>query len=459
MPVSIQRWEPENIIFWRARGEPIARRNLILSILALHLNFNIWMMWSMVVVNLPAIGFVMTQQQQFLLVSIPPLTGALMRIVYSSLWSWTGGGSWLAVSTLFLLLPALGVAHVVQDLTTPFWLLLAVGACCGIGGGASSSHLSNTSLFFPKSVKGLAMGLNAGAGNLGVSVAQLVIPLAISLPLFGAIAGTPQIWGQGAVVREVWLQNAGYLWVLPIVLVAAACFLCSHDLPKLRLTPRDQWDMMKERDTWRICLLYMGAYGTFLGFAAAFPLLARTLFPLHDATPYLFIGPMLAALSRPFGGWCGDRVGGGVTVVACYLIMIVATLGLLASLPRGDSTGAFWCFLAMCQLLFLAAGVGNGASYQLAPKVFMLQAGREAQARGEAVAQAYLRGTRRGTAAMSVSSVMAAFGGFAIPETFGTAQHLTGSFLPAFALFLGFYLLCTLVAWSAYARRGAALRC
>ncbi|NDV11954.1 MFS transporter [Crenobacter caeni] len=456
MPVSIRRWEPENIVFWRARGEPIARRNLVLSILALHLNFNVWMMWSMVVVNLPAVGFVLSSQQQFLLVAIPPLTGALMRIVYSSVWSWVGGGRWLGISTLLLLIPAVGVAQVVQDLTTPFWLLLAVGASCGIGGGASSSHLSNTALFFPKSVKGLAMGLNAGIGNLGVSVAQLLIPLAISLPLFGALAGAPQIWGQGAEVREVWLQNAGYLWVLPVIAVAVLCFLFSHDLPKLRLTPLDQWRMMKDVDTWRICLLYMGAYGTFLGFAAAFPLLARTLFPLEDATPYLFVGPMLAALVRPFGGWLGDRVGGGVTAIACFASMIVATLGLFACLPTEESVGSFWGFLALCQVLFIAAGVGNGATYQLSPKVFLLKAGRSA---GDDVAEAYRRGTRDGTAAMSVSSIFAAAAGFAIPETFGTMLHLTGSFLPAFGVFLLFYAACTWVAWRHYARAGAKLRC
>ncbi|MCL6261810.1 MFS transporter [Craterilacuibacter sp. RT1T] len=459
MTIRIQRWEPENLIFWLARGKPIARRNLLLSILALHLNFNIWMMWSMVVVNLPSVGFSITHQQQFLLVSIPPLTGAVMRVIYSSLWSWTGGGTWLALSTLLLLIPAFGVGHVVQDISTPFPLLLLISACCGIGGGASSSHLSNTNLFFPKAQKGLAMGLNAGIGNLGVSMAQLLIPLAISVPLFGALAGSSQIWGHGGEVYPVWLQNAGYLWIAPILLVSALCFVYAHDLPKLRLTPRDQWQMMQERHTWYVCFLYMGTYGTFLGMAAAFPLLSRTLFPLHDATPYLFIGPMLAALSRPFGGWCGDRIGGGISVIACYAVLIIGTLGVIASLPDAESPGSFWLFLAMCQLLFLAAGIGNGAAYQLAPKVFMLQAGREAHARGETVAQTYQRGTRRGTAAMGVSSVMAAFGGFVIPETFGYSLETAGSFMPAFVLFLLFYLLCATIAWRCYTRASATLKC
>jgi NNP family nitrate/nitrite transporter-like MFS transporter len=120
MTVSIKRWEPENIIFWLTRGRRIANRNLLLSTLALHLNFNVWMMWSIVVSNLPAVGFAMTGQQQFLLVSIPPLVGAIMRLFYACIWSWVGGGTWLGISTLFLLIPALGVGWLVQDISAPF---------------------------------------------------------------------------------------------------------------------------------------------------------------------------------------------------------------------------------------------------------------------------------------------------------------------------------------------------
>ncbi|MDN0082669.1 MFS transporter [Crenobacter sp. SG2305] len=459
MTIAIKRWEPENLLFWLIRGKRIARRNLILSTLALHLNFIVWMMWSMVVVNLPAIGFALTSQQQFLLVSIPPLVGALMRVVYATAWTLFGGGRWLALSTLFLLLPAAGVAYVVQHIDAPFWLLLAVAASCGIGGGASSSHLSNTSFFFPKSEKGLAMGINAGFGNLGVSVAQLLIPLTIAGAMFGRLGGEPQIWGMGSEVREVWLQNAGYVWWPVILIVAAACWLYSHDLPDIRLTPRDQLTMMGERHTWAICLLYMGSYGTFLGFAAAFPLLVGKMFPLDNAAAYAFIGPMVAALSRPFGGWMGDRVGGGIASCGAYALMALGTLGVFVSLPGENDGGQFWLFLAMCFLIFLAAGVGNGASYQLAPKVFLIEAGREAAARGETVADAYARGGKRGAAAMSVSSVMAAFGGFVIPKTFGSSLDLTGSFVPAFGVFLVFYLIAMVVAWWLYARPDAPMRC
>nr|WP_199067694.1 MFS transporter [Chromobacterium sp. ASV5] len=459
MTVSIKRWEPENIIFWLSRGRRIASRNLWLSICALHLNFNIWMMWSMVVVNLPSVGFLLSSQQQFLLVSIPPLVGALMRLIYSWIWSWVGGGLWLGISTLLLLLPACGVGAVVQDISAPFWLLLLVAGLCGVGGGASASHLSNTSFFFPKSEKGLAMGLNAGLGNLGVSVAQLLIPLLILYPLFGGWGGEPQVWGHGGEVRFVWLQNAAYIWLPFIIVIALVCFLYAHDLPKLRITPHDQLDAMRDPHTWYICLLYMGSYGTFLGFAAAFPLLARNMFPLVDASPYIFIGPMVCALSRPFGGWMGDRIGGGIATVFSNTLMAVGTIGVYLSMPSESCGGSFLWFLLMFQLIFFAAGIGNGSSYQLAPKVFLIQAGREAQARGETVQQAYLRGGRRGASAMNVSSVLAAFGGFVIPKAFGSSLDWFGSFVPAFGMFLLFYLLLMAVAGWHYCRRGAPMHC
>jgi len=459
MTVSIKRWEPENIIFWLTRGRRIANRNLLLSTLALHLNFNVWMMWSIVVSNLPAVGFAMTGQQQFLLVSIPPLVGAIMRLFYACIWSWVGGGTWLGISTLFLLIPALGVGWLVQDISAPFPLLLLVAACCGIGGAASSSHLSNTSFFFPKSSKGFAMGLNAGMGNLGVSVVQIVVPLVISVPLFGSLAGDAQIWGRGAQVHPVWLQNAGYIWILPILLMSMFCLLYAHDLPKLRLTLHDQWLMMKERHTWYICLLYLSSYGTFIGFSAAFPLLAHARFPQVNATPYLFLGPMICALARPIGGWCGDRIGGGITTLMCNLVMALATLGILFSLPGDSDGGSFSLFLVSMQLIFFAAGVGNGSSYQLSPKVFLIEAGRQARDSGESVADAYARGGRRGVAAMSISSVSATLGGFFIPKAFGNALDWFASFVPAFLLFLAFYLVSMAVAWWQYARPRASMRC
>ena len=183
------------------------------------------------------------------------------------------------------------------------------------------------------------------------------------------------------------------------------------------------------------------------------------MFPLHNAMAYAFIGPMLCALIRPLGGWLGDRIGGGITTVGSNVLMALGTLGVLASLPTESSSGSFWLFLLMFQLIFLAAGLGNGSSYQLAPKVFLQAAMLEAARTGESEADAYVRGGRNGALAMNISSIGAAFGGFFIPKSFGSSLAWFDSFVPAFLLFFLFYVLSTLLAWAFYTRRGAVMRC
>ncbi|MBV8049454.1 MAG: nitrite extrusion protein, partial [Paludibacterium sp.] len=204
---------------------------------------------------------------------------------------------------------------------------------------------------------------------------------------------------------------------------------------------------------------YLSSYGTFLGLSAAFPLLSHALFPLHNALAYAFIGPMLCALLRPLGGWLGDHIGGGITTMISNVLMAIGTIGVLLAMPGAAGGGSFWLFLAMVQVIFIAAGIGNGSSYQLAPKVFMHEALQQAEARGESAQDAYVRGGRNGALAMNISSVGAAFGGFFIPKSFGSALSWFNSFVPAFALFFVFYVLSTLVAWLCYTRPGAEMRC
>ena len=453
MTIPLKQWTPENPDFWQQTGQHIARRNLLLSTFALHLNFIVWMMWSIVVVNLQAVGFALTNEQQFWLVALPPLSGAVMRVVYSLVWSWVGSGRWLAWSTWFLLLPAWGVGYVVRDVTTPYWQLVLVSICCGIGGGASASHLTATSFFYPQAKKGFAMGVNAAFGNLGVSTAQLIIPLMIGYELFGWLGGEPQIWGYGSDLRVLWLQNAGYIWLPLILLIGVACWFMAHDLPNLRLTPRDQVEIMQHRHNWYISLLYTGTYGSFIGFSAAFPLFAAKLFPEYNVAHYAFIGPMIGALSRSLGGWLGDRIGGGISVCGAYLLMFIAVLGICVSLPDGDG-GSFIWFFSTFMLAFFAAGMGNGAAYMLAPKVFMIEAKRQLS---DADA-AYRQGSRQGAAAMGVSAVIASIGGFLIPKGIGSSLDSFGSPAPALLACCVVYLIALVVAWVQYARPSAAMR-
>ncbi|HEX4939536.1 MAG TPA: MFS transporter, partial [Candidatus Kapabacteria bacterium] len=181
----LQRWEPESPAFWQTTGSGIAWRNLCISIPALMLAFSVWMLWSVAVVNLDKAGFNLSKNQMFWLTALPALSGATLRIFYSFLVPIFGGRRWTAISTASLLIPALGMGYALQDPTTSYPTLLVLALLCGLGGGNFSSSMSNISFFFPKSKKGLATGLNAGIGNLGVSLVQFVVPMVIAGSFLG----------------------------------------------------------------------------------------------------------------------------------------------------------------------------------------------------------------------------------------------------------------------------------
>ncbi|HEU0202215.1 MAG TPA: MFS transporter, partial [Burkholderiaceae bacterium] len=173
-------WTPEDKAFWETEGKVIANQNLWLSIPALFLAFAVWMVWSAVVTQLPAVGFKFSTDQLFWLAALPALSGATLRIFYSFMVPIVGGRRWTVLSTLSLLIPAIGIGFAVQSPETPYWVMLVLALLCGLGGGNFSSSMANISFFFPKERKGSALGLNAGLGNLGVSSVQFMVPLVIS---------------------------------------------------------------------------------------------------------------------------------------------------------------------------------------------------------------------------------------------------------------------------------------
>jgi len=186
----------------------VARRNLWLSIPALTLAFIIWQVWSVAVLNMPNIGFNYTQNQLFWLAALPALSGATLRIFYSFMVPIFGGRKWTAISTASLLIPAIGIGFAVQDTSTSYVTMLILALLCGFGGGNFSSSMSNISFFYPKAEKGTALGLNAGLGNLGVSVVQFVVPIVVTMGLFGSFGGEPQTWVKGELSKQMWLQKA-----------------------------------------------------------------------------------------------------------------------------------------------------------------------------------------------------------------------------------------------------------
>jgi len=449
---AIEDWRPDDKEFWETRGRAIARRNLWISIPALLLAFSVWLVWSVVVAKLPAIGFKYTTDQLFWLAALPGLSGATLRIFYSFMVPIFGGRFWTAASTASLLIPAFGIGYAVQDPHTPYLIFLALALLCGFGGGNFASSMANISFFFPKSEKGNALALNAGLGNAGVSVMQFVVPLVITAGVFGAIGGEPQTLSNGA---KLWLQNAGFVWVPFIMAASAAAWFGMNDLATARATFADQSVIFSRKHNWVMCWLYTGTFGSFIGYSAGFPLLAKTQFPAVDSLQFVFLGPLVGALSRAATGWVSDKYGGGRVTFWTFIVMILAVGGVLYFLGIKGQPGAFWGFFAMFMILFFATGVGNASTFQMIPVIMRTELERLMP---EKLPQQRTRQSDMESAAIiAFTSAIAAYGAFFIPKAYGTSIVLTGGPEAALWAFMIFYATCVAVTWWFYTRRGGML--
>lgn len=455
----ITRWEPEHPTFWQQEGKAVARRNLWISIPALTLAFIIWQVWSVAVLNMPNIGFRYSENQLFWLAALPALSGATLRIFYSFMVPVFGGRKWTALSTASLLIPAIGIGFAVQDPNTSYATMAGLALLCGFGGGNFSSSMANISFFFPKAEKGTALGLNAGLGNLGVSVVQFVVPIVITMGLFGALGGEPQTWVKGAVTKQMWLQNAGFVWVPFIVLSTLAAWFGMNDLASAKASFADQAVIFKRKHNWLMCWLYIGTFGSFIGFAAGFPLLVKGQFPQIDPSKYVFFGPLVGALARPIGGWLSDKIGGAKVTQTVFFLMVAAVFGVLQFLPHGGQGGNFQGFFAMFLCLFALTGIGNGSTFMQVPAIFLTLHKRMAKPGDAAQKQAAADATKEAAAVLGFSGAIGAYGGFFIPKSYGTSIALTGGVEAALYAFIAFYLSCLLINGWYYARKNAEAPC
>jgi NNP family nitrate/nitrite transporter-like MFS transporter len=453
-------WTPEDKAFWEREGSAIANLNLWISIPALLLSFAVWMVWSVVVVNLPNIGFTFTTNQLFWLAALPALCGATLRIFYSFMVPIFGGRKWTAVSTASLLLPALGIGFAVQDPTTSYPTMVILALLCGFGGGNFASSMANISFFFPKERKGSALGLNAGLGNLGVSAVQFVVPLVITAGVFGVLGGEPQTWVKGAETNQMWLQNAGFIWVPFILASTLAAWFGMNDIASAKASFSDQAVVFKRKHNWIMCWLYLGTFGSFIGYSAGFPLLIKSQFPEVDALAYAFLGPLVGAVIRPFGGWLSDKIGGAPVTFWNFLAMALAVGGVLYFLPSGPSGGNFYGFLVMFMLLFFTSGIGNGSTFRMIPIIFLTERLREVVGKDEAArTQAQRDANKEAAAVLGFSSAIGAYGGFFIPKSYGTSIAATGGPEAALYVFIVFYITCIAVTWWYYSRKNAPMPC
>ncbi len=446
----ITDWRPEDKAFWAGGGSRVANRNLMISVPALFLSFAVWMVWSVVVAKLPLIGFAYSTDDLFWLAALPGLSGATLRIFYSFSVPIFGGRRWTAISTASLLVPAIGIGFAVQNPDTPYWLFLVLALLCGLGGGNFASSMSHISFFFPKAQKGNALAINAGLGNLGVSAMQFLVPLVITAAVFGSIGGAGQSASNGDIL---FLQNAGFIWVPLILAAAIAAWFGMNDLATARASFSEQAVIFKRRHNWVMCLLYVGTFGSFIGFSAAFPLLAQKQFPDVNVLAYAFVGPLVSALARAGTGWVSDKFGGARVTLAVFAVMALATFGVIAAVEAQSWAAFFGLFL----LIFFCTGVGNASTFQMVPAIMskevdrlMPELDREASVR---------EADKESAAIIGFTSAIGAYGAFFIPKAFGTSIVVTGTPVAALYAFIAFYAVCMAVTWSYYVRKGSYTRC
>ncbi len=449
---AIQDWAPEDPAYWASKGKAIATRNLWISIPNLLLAFAVWMVWSVVVAKLPAVGFKFTTDQLFWLAALPALSGATMRIAYGFMPPIFGGRLWTTLATWSLMIPAVGIGLAVQNPSTPYVIFLALALLCGFGGANFASSMSNIAFFFPKAEKGNALALNAGLGNLGVSVVQFVVPLVITAGVFGALGGEAQVASTG---ERLFLQNAGYIWVPFIAASAIAAWFGMDDLASMKASFAQQAVIFQRKHNWLMCWLYVGTFGSFIGYSAGFPLLTKTLFPEVNALQLAFLGPLVGAMSRSLTGWVSDRWGGGRVTLWVFGGMAIAVLAVLYFITIKDQPGAFVGFFASFMALFFLTGVGNASTFQMIPAIM-----RKDMARLMPTADEPTRARQaemEAAAIIGFSSAIGAYGGFFIPKAYGTSIAMTGAVNGALWAFFAFYLTCIAITWVVYTRKGGVL--
>jgi NNP family nitrate/nitrite transporter-like MFS transporter len=428
----IDDWRPEDPEFWAATGKTIARRNLIFSVASEHIGFSVWSLWSVLVLFLgPAYGF--DPAQKFLLTALPTLVGAALRIPYTFAVGVFGGRNWTIVSALLLLVPTILIAIFLQP-GVSFGTLLVVAMFAGVGGGNFASSMTNINAFYPARLKGWALGVNAGGGNLGVPVVQLVGLIVL------ATLGTQHPRAMVAIY-------------IPLIIAAAvAAALMMDNLSQNSQAKGAIREVMHHRETWIMSLLYIGTFGSFIGFGFAFGQVLLVQFPEQFPTPVkaaalTFLGPLLGSLARPVGGALADRYRGSVVTFWNFVAMAFgAAVVLVASQQHSLPV-----YILGFTCLFVLSGLGNGSTYKMIPAIFRAKAVIEA-GHGTDIDLAERRARRRAGALIGLAGAIGAFGGVLVNLAFRQSFIATKSADSAYIAFIAFYAICFAVTWYVYIR-------
>ena len=430
----IDDWRPEDREFWAETGERIARRNLIFSILSEHIGFSIWTLWSVFVLFLgPKYGF--DPSQKFLLTTVPAGVGSFLRLPYTFAVAKFGGRNWTIVSSVLLLVPCIAALFVLHP-GVSFNTMLLVAAIAGVGGGNFSSSMSNIDSFYPLHRKGWALGLNAGGGNLGVAVVQLMGLLVLA------------VWGKDHPRALLGIY-------IPLIVVATFCATRYMDnLTHATNEKRAMRDVCRDSHTWVMSFLYIGTFGSFIGFGFAFGQVLQVQFKDTFDTPikaaYLtFLGPLLGSLIRPVGGRLADRFSGSLVTLWTFAAMamtagVVLYASQIASLPL---------FIAGFVALFVFSGLGNGSTYKMIPAIFSAKARTRIDAGADPIEEDK-NARRLSRALIGIAGAVGASGGVLVNLAFRQSFLSTKNGDAAYVAFMCFYIACLAVTWVVYRRAG-----
>jgi len=326
---------------------------------------------------------------------------------------------------------------------------MIIGALAGFGGGNFASSMSNISSFFPTSRQGLALGLNAGLGNLGVSTVQLVTPMIIGVGIAGSsmvYRGGKFVDGEwitttGGIVRDVWLQSGLLIWIIPTAIVFLAALFFMNSLRTFSLPLNEQMAIFKLKHTWVMTWLYTMAFGSFIGYAAAFPLTIKLVYGGLDDAPdglalrFAFLGPLVGSIIRPIGGWLADKYTGARVTLVSGIGLIISSLA-VTRFTHPTSMDSFPAFLGIFLMMFVFTGLLNGSTFRMIGVIKEF----DFRTRGPV---------------LGWTSAIAAFGAFIIPIVFKGAIESTGAPDQGLYGFIVFYVVSLVILWWFYLRRGS----
>ncbi len=424
-------WNPEDAGFWEKYGKRIATQNLYTSTWALVLSFVAWTLWATIAAKLKFIGFNFSDEQIFTLAALPGLVGATGRLFYTYLPGLIGGRNSTFITTALLLLPLFGLGRALQDPTTPYETFVLLVSFIGIAGANFSASMANIGFFFPKANKGFALGINAGIGNLGVSLIYLTAPILLGWNL-------SSLFGEGVPGPDgmMYVQNVCYFWTIPTALTLVLVWLFMDNLPLPKQSPKSMMSIFGNKHTWLMCWIYTCGFGSFIGFSAALGLLVAKEFPEMPFSYAAFLGPFIGAGIRPVGGLLADKMDSGSRVT---LISLFVMLGASFLVLFGVEAHRFPVFFGAFLLLFLTTGFINGASFRMIPYIF--------------------NNPFHSSLVTGFTAAIAAYGAFFIPKLFGFAYANYGVVAPAFYILIAFTVSTIVITWYFYDRKGSGIRC